>query len=61
MSATRIRESVSAPNLFTGYGGGGDRPLASYAVLVSVWVGWLAGFLGLVKVLRRPLPELTGG
>jgi hypothetical protein len=59
--AARIREAVSVPNIFAGYGGGGDRPLTSYAALVSVWLGGLAAFIGLIKTFNRPVPRMDAG
>ena len=51
----------SLPELYAGYGGGGDRPLGSYALLASVWSSLLAGFLVLSKALNKPLPKLGAG
>jgi len=59
--ASRIREAVDAPNPFAGYGGAGDRPLGSYAGLASVWLGSMAGFLGLARAFHKPMPRFNGG
>ena len=57
--ASSVREAVEAPtNPFAGYGGGGDRPLAPYAGLASVWLLGLGGFVGLTKALDKPIPRL---
>lgn len=58
MSAVRIREAVSAPSILGGYG---DRPLGPYAVLVSIWLGAFAAFLGVAKAVNRPVPRLDAG
>ena len=59
--ASRIREVVAAPNVFAGYGGGGDRPLLPYAGLASVWMAGLAGFIGLTRLLNKPVPRMEAG
>ncbi|MBV8084408.1 MAG: DUF1360 domain-containing protein [Chloroflexi bacterium] len=57
---TELRNPESAiEKLHAGYGGG--RPLAPFAVLVSVWTFLFAAFLAISKARGRPLPRLTLG
>lgn len=59
--ASRVQEAVNPPNVFAGYGGGGDRPLLPYAALASVWMSGLAGYLGLARALHKPIPRFSAG
>jgi uncharacterized protein DUF1360 len=59
--ASRVQEAVNPPDIFAGYGGGGDRPLLPYAALASVWLSGLAGYLGLARMLRKPIPSFSAG
>lgn len=61
MRLLRDMAASAVTKVFEGYGGGGDRPLTSYAVLACVWSTGFAGFLGLSKALNRPLPRLNAG
>ena len=58
---TKQYQAPGIADLYTGYGGGGDRPLASYALLVSVWSGLFAGYLALSKATGKPMPRLGAG
>jgi Protein of unknown function (DUF1360) len=48
------------PPPFQGYAAG-DRPLLPYALLMSIWLSGVTGFLTLARFMNRPLPRPNTG